>query len=173
MSRGWFAKNVFVSGLDACFLVQSAQKRKQSEHSKIALLAQFLGHYVPIWSNPLKLPYGKPTNKRSEERGCMEEFQVVAILGLFFGLAFWGMFRGLVNNQSLDIKRYQALIGLLRDKIDELEGELHKCQLEKQDAENELDDCVTASQLVRNENHELKANNQRLRALISQYEQEK
>ena len=86
----------------------------------------------------------------------MSEFQVVALLGLFFGLAFWGMFRGLVANQALEIKRLQELTSLLREKLDTVEDEYHKCRLEKQEVDSELDDYVLANQLLKNQIKDLK-----------------
>lgn len=95
----------------------------------------------------------------------MEEFQIVALLGLFFGLAFWAVFKGLIANQTLEIKRLQELLGLLRERIDKVEMDLHKCELEKLEVEGQLDDYVLSNQMLHNQIRDLKSEFQILKGL--------
>lgn len=97
----------------------------------------------------------------------MEEFQIVALLGLFFGLAFWAIFRGLIANQTLEIKRLQELSGLLRERIDMVEIDLHKCQLEKSEVSGQLDDYVLSNQMLHNKTSELKSELETLKRLLA------
>lgn len=97
----------------------------------------------------------------------MQEFQIVALLGLFFGVSFWMMFRGLIANQRTDILRLQELVAVLRDRLDAVEEEQHQCELARQDALRRLDDYVASNQILMQRNEQLATENGDLRARLS------
>ena len=92
---------------------------------------------------------------------------ITAMAGLiivFFGKPFFGLFRDLIKGDQeemlrlhAEISRLTTLTNDLRARIDQIESESHKKDIEIERLRHRLDDYVASSQYLTNENNRLQA----------------
>lgn len=81
---------------------------------------------------------------------------VVGVVTIFFGRAYWHVFSGLIDDNKSDLKDLRDTVRKQRDRVDRLENKLHEKDLEIMQLEANLDNYVNSSQLLANENKNLR-----------------
>lgn len=91
---------------------------------------------------------------------------IVGLVGLFFGLGFWGIMRSLVANQTTEINDLRKQVKDLSLRLDVMEQEKYKQSIKLEATQNQLDNQVLAAQLLTEQNKRLSRENKELRQAL-------